>query len=322
MGVMTIGTRGSALALWQANYVRDTLAQADGDLRVDLQVIHTKGDKVLKTPLYQTLDKGLFTKELQTALLAGQIDLAVHSLKDLPTDQVPGLRVSIVTPREDPADVLISKGDKPLSELPTGATVLSGSLRRQAQLLAARPDLQLAPVRGNVATRLRRMDESDAAGIVLARAGLKRLDLLGRVTERLDPTVFLPACGQGALAVEHRADDDRVATLIAPLAHGPTRRAVFAERAFLAALGGGCQIPVGAHARYDRDTGPAFTIAGMIASLDGSRCVRRALSADVADDERATALGQRLADEIRAAGGQPILDDFRRTQADNVEGNA
>ena len=332
---IVIGTRGSELARWQANHVRDALRQAHDGLEVELQIIHTTGDRVLDTPLHKMLDKGLFTKEIESALLDETVHLAVHSLKDLPTTLPPGLALAAVTQREDPADMLVGrKGDRSLlpaqpppdntgpregkkvsvpfssfSCLPTGAAVLTGSLRRAAQLLAARPDLEIRPVRGNVATRLRKLDESDAAATVLARAGLSRLGLLDRPATRLDPAVFLPACGQGALGIEIRAGDQAVAELLAPLNDATTRAAVTAERTFLADLGGGCQAPFGAYARL-ADDGVRFEIDGIIASLDGRRLLRQTLAMPAGDVGDGRPLGRALAAALRQAGCMDILDDI------------
>jgi len=306
---VVIGTRGSALAKWQANFVRRALLATRDDLRVDLEIIRTKGDAILHVALHEMLDKGLFTKEIEAALLAGRIDLAVHSLKDLPTDLPDGLALAAIPAREDPADVLVSKHAATLDDLPPGAEVLSGSLRRRAQLLHRRSDLKVLPVRGNVQTRLRKLDESGAEGMILARAGLARLGLLDRATRRLDPNDFLPACGQGALAIEIRSDDPSTADLLKPLDDAFARVSVTAERTFLAALGGGCQVPLGAHARLD-DDGSALTLTGMVASLDGRRLLRRTVSAPLAGPHGAEALGRQLADGLLADGCREILDEI------------
>ncbi|MHC4480990.1 MAG: hydroxymethylbilane synthase, partial [Planctomycetota bacterium] len=282
MRLLTIGTRGSALALWQAGFVRSALTEAHDGLRVELEVVRTRGDRIKDAPLNKVGGKGLFTKEIEQKLLSGEVDLAVHSLKDLPVDLPEGLALAAVTAREDPADVLVAAGGSGLEGLPEGAEVWTGSLRRRAQLLHRRPDLQVRPVRGNVETRLRKFDESGADAIVFARAGLARLGLLGRVTERLDPASFLPACGQGALAVEVRADDGRTARLCRALDDLDCRIATMAERAFLRELGGGCQVPIGAFARREASS-PSFLLTGMVAGLDGARLLRGTLSIPAAD---------------------------------------
>jgi len=302
MSRIVIGTRGSPLAAWQADFVRTALLAEHEGLEVDVQVIRTRGDQAVQAPLHAMEGKGLFTKEIENALLAGTIDLAVHSLKDLPTDLPDGLDLAAVAAREDPADVLVCGEGLTLATLPQGAEVLTGSLRRRAQLMHLRRDLKVSPVRGNVQTRLRKLDESDAEAMVLARAGLSRLGLLDRATERLDPAEFLPACGQGALGIETRGDDASLRELLAPLDDAASRSAVGAERAFLAALGGGCQVPMGAYARIAGD-GAALTITGMVADIDGSRLLRRTVEASFDGVAAAESLGRRLADRLRADGG-------------------
>ena len=318
MSEIVIGTRGSSLALWQANHVRRVLEDLHAGLTVRLEIIHTKGDKILEVALHRMLDKGLFTKEIQNALLDGSVDLAVHSLKDLPTQAVPGLSVAAIPPREDPADALIGKDGGGLDAVPQGAEVLTGSLRRRAQLLHRRGDLTVSTVRGNVETRLRKLDESDARAIVLARAGLVRLGLADRITARLDPAEFLPACGQGALAIEARAEDASVQELLQPLDDAAARAAVTAERAVLAALEGGCQVPVGAYAEAD---GGTLNLIGMVANLDGTRLLRATRTAPLADDAAAEALGQSVADELRRQGCQDILDEVARHLQNESESN-
>jgi len=290
--------------MWQANHVRDALRALHPELELRLEVIKTKGDKVLHTALHQMLDKGLFTKEIQAALLAGTVDLAVHSLKDLPTEPIDGLALAAVAMREDPADAMVTKGAASLAALVEGAKVFTGSLRRRAQLLHAREDLQILPIRGNVGTRLRKFDESDADAIVFARAGLVRLGLADRIAQRLDPAEFLPACGQGALGIEIRRDDRRVAERVGLLDDAPTRAAVTAERAFLAELGGGCQVPVGAHARMGPDD-RTLTVTGMVADLEGRRLLCHTISGPIQPADR---LGRRLAEGVLAEGAREILE--------------
>lgn len=308
MSGILIGTRGSPLAIWQANYVRDAILAANEQLQVELKVIKTSGDKLLEPGSSAMLDKGLFTKEIERELLDGSIALAVHSLKDLPTELPDGLVMGAITVRQDPADALICKTAEGLDAMHPGAKILTGSLRRGSQLLHRRPDLVVEPVRGNVQTRLRKLDESDAEAMILARAGLVRMGLDGRITERLDPVEFLPACGQGALAIEIRQDDSQMRDVLAPLNDPRTQLAVAAERAFLASLGGGCQVPVGAYARFD---GPddALMITGMIASVDGKRYLRETISAAVADVAAAEALGQSLGQTLCEQGGKKIVEE-------------
>lgn len=309
MNKIMIGTRGSALALWQANHIQDALRASRNDLDVCQKIIKTKGDVVLDAPLHVMLEKGLFTRQIEEALLTGEIDLAVHSLKDLPTELPDGLTVAAITTRQDPADVLVSKNGQTLKTLGDGAKVLTGSLRRRAQLLHCRPDLQISSIRGNVGTRLQKLADSDAQATVLAHAGLLRLDFGDQVTERLDPTQFVPACGQGALAIEIRDDNPAVQELLNFLDDLEARRAVTAERAFLARLEGGCQVPIGAYATETPDH-KTITITGMVASLDGSKLMRKTIAADVSTIEEARKLGQRLAEELRSEGAQEILDEI------------
>ncbi len=306
MKPVVIGTRGSPLAMWQANFVRDAILQLDTSLTVELKVIKTSGDQALLAPGRAGLDKGMFTTEIENELLAGSISLAVHSLKDLPTDIPSGLSITAIAAREDPADAVIAKSKLPLAQLPPGAAVLTGSLRRTSQLLARRSDLIVQPVRGNVQTRLGKLADSDAEAIVLACAGLIRAGLADRITERLDPTQFLPACGQGALALEIRSDNDAMRELLSPLDDMPTRLAVSAERAMLAGLGGGCQVPVGAFGRFagDADT---MTLTGMVASLDGAQVLRATVTGAVTNEAGAVGLGDELCQQLRDQGCGRIL---------------
>lgn len=307
---LLIGTRGSPLALWQANHVRDALTARHRGLSVELKIIRTLGDKALAEPLYASPGKGLFTGEIEGELLAGSITMAVHSLKDLPTDTPAGLCIAAILRREDPADALISKAG-PLDAIPAGSKVFTGSLRRQGQLLALRPDLDVLPIRGNVQTRLRKLDESDAAGMILARAGLLRQGLDDRITERFDPVEFLPAAAQGALAVEIRADDDPTRDLLAPLDDAPSRLAVTAERAYLARMGGGCRAPAGAYGRFDGDD-DSLTLTAMVCDLRGRMRLRDTIIAPVADDATAAAAGAALGRRMLQRGGAAILAEATR----------
>ena len=308
MSRLVIGTRGSALALWQAEHIRSELEARHPGLDIRLEIIRTKGDKILDAALSKIGDKGLFTKEIENALLDKTVDLAVHSLKDLPTEIHESLTIAAVPNREDPADVLIAKGDLKLENLSSGAKILTGSLRRQAQLLHRRSDLEVQDIRGNVQTRLKKFDASDAQGIIFAGAGLVRLGLGGRIAERLEPAEFLPACGQGALAVEIRKDDKRLAELVEPLDDPKSRATTTAERAFLAVLGGGCQVPAGAQAQISSE--PAvMTITAIVANLDGSRLLRDSISAPFGGLDSAVALGQKVAERLQAQGCQEILDE-------------
>jgi hydroxymethylbilane synthase len=302
--------------MWQADHVRRALLEAHPTLKVEIEVVRTTGDDLTEPPLPRIGGAGVFTKEIENALLKRRVDLAVHSLKDLPTRLAAGLRLAAVLEREDPADALVAREGRTLAQLPAGATLLTGSPRRKAQALHRRPDLKIAPIRGNVRTRLNKFDQSDASAMLLACAGLLRLNLSDRIAERLDPAEFLPACGQGALAVEVRADDARAAELCGALDHLPTRLATTAERAFLAVLGGGCRAPVGAYGRPTAE-GEKFILTGMVASPDGSRLVRRTIEGDAADEAGAIALGGRLADQFRAEGAAKIL---REAAAESLAG--
>ncbi|NQU77039.1 MAG: hydroxymethylbilane synthase, partial [Planctomycetes bacterium] len=299
----------SALALWQANYVRDALRKAHPHLDVQLRSIRTTGDENVESPGANSPLQGMFTKQIQQALLEGIVDLAVHSLKDLPIEMVDGLAMPAVTVRADPADALVSKANLRFEELTAGAKVLAGSPRRRALVLHLRGDLTVMGVRGNVGTRLAKLDAGDADCIVLAKAGLERLGLAGRITQRLDPTVFVPACGQAALALEVRAGDRRAGDLAVVLDHLPTRRVVTAERAFLAALGGGCQLPAGAYARSD-DGGVTLTVVAVVADVDGSRLVRHSVQSSAGEEVEPEELGRRLAREMCEMGGREIIEGF------------
>lgn len=315
MNPLAIGTRGSALALWQAHHVRSALLARWDGLEVTLEIIRTPGDQPGDTPLYQMPDTGLFTRRIEQALMDGRVDLAVHSLKDLPTDMPAGLEIAAVSAREDPADALVAKDGLTLAGLPEGATVLTGSLRRRAQLLHRRPDLRVAPIRGNVPTRLRKLAESEAAATVMARAGLVRLGLEAQITERLDPAEFLPACGQGALAMQVRRDDGGARERVAPLNDPHARDAVSAERAFLADLQGGCQVPLGAYAEVT-DGGASLRMIGMVSSLDGVRLLRSAGTVPLDAPDAPQRLGRQLANELRQAGAREILDEIAQARAE------
>ena len=302
---MIIGTRSSKLALWQAEYIADCLQKQYPDLVVDLKHIATTGDKILDTPLAKIGGKGLFTKELEMEMLAGDIDIAVHSLKDMPTQIPEGLTLAVITERFDPGDCLVSNAYGSLAELPQGARVGTSSLRRKAQLLHARPDLTILDLRGNVNTRLRKLDDGEYDAIILAAAGLKRLGFGTRIRETIDPALCLPAVGQGALAIEARADDEEILGLIKFLQDDATRQSAAAERAFLAAVEGGCQVPVGVYARKQENG--SLQVTAVIASVDGKTLLRDELIGDAA---AADELGQKLAKKLLAAGGLAIMQDI------------
>lgn len=301
---LVIGTRGSKLALWQAEWVQARLRQLEPGLSVSLKRIKTTGDKILDTPLATIGGKGLFIKEIEDALLHGEIDLAVHSMKDVPTYLPEGLEILAIPEREDPRDVLISRGGVPLSRLEAGARIGTSSLRRQAQLLHVRPDLDIRILRGNVDTRLRKLDAGEYDGIILAAAGLRRLGWSDRVTEVLPAEVCLPAIGQGAIGLEARADDRFVRDVTTRLDHRPTRMAVTAERALLERLEGGCQVPIAAHATISGET---LTMSALVAGVNGRRLVRDSIQGSVSEAQR---LGVRLAERLLERGAAEILREI------------
>lgn len=302
---MIIGTRSSKLALWQAEYIADCLQKQYPDLVVELKHIATTGDKILDTPLAKIGGKGLFTKELETEMLAGDIDIAVHSLKDMPTQIPEGLTLAVITERFDPGDCLVSNVYASLAELPQGARVGTSSLRRKAQLLHVRPDLTILDLRGNVNTRLRKLDDGEYDAIILAAAGLKRLGFGDRIKETIDPALCLPAVGQGALAIEARADDAETLELIKFLQDDATRQSAAAERAFLAAVEGGCQVPVGVYAR--KQASGSLQVTAVIASVDGKTLLRDEIIGDAIEADE---LGRKLAKKLLAAGGLAIMQDI------------
>jgi hydroxymethylbilane synthase len=304
---IVVGTRGSALALWQAEHVIVRLRAAMPKLEVEVKIIRTQGDLVRDRALSQVGGKGLFVTEIENALLGGEIDLAVHSLKDMPTEQPRGLILGAILKRANPCDALVARdGRGTLADLPVGARVGTSSLRRRAQLLAARPDLQVVDLRGNVDTRLRKLREGQYDAIVLAVAGLERLGHPDAISQELPIDLMLPAVGQGALCVEVRAGDAATQSLVSSLDHLPTRRAAEAERAFLQRLEGGCQVPIGAFAQVD---GSQLYLLGLVAALDGSRLVRDEIRGPAAN---AAQLGADLAGRLLEAGGQAILKGISR----------
>ena len=308
--IVRIGTRVSELALRQARMVQAALEQRG--IASELVTYRTVGDKRLDEPLSAIGAKGLFTKELEHDLLKGKTQMAVHSLKDLPTDSPDGLVVAAVLAREDPRDALVVNGRilaQSLDDLPRGSRVGTSSLRRRAQLLATRPDLEVAELRGNVPTRLKKIDEGRVHAAILAAAGLHRLGARQHITCYLDVPAWLPAAGQGAIAVQVRTDDAWIRAIATVMNDAPTMRAVVAERAFLAALEGGCQVPIGALAIPGADG--AGVLHGMIASIDGARVVRGQMALDPDDP---ALCGIRLANELRGMGASEILEGFRRAE--------
>ena len=304
-----IGTRGSRLALWQANWVKTALEARHTSLYADLVIIKTTGDKILDAPLAKVGGKGLFVKEIEASLLDGRIDLAVHSMKDMPAAIPAGLCIGAVPERETPVDVLISKNGIPLAELKTGARVGTGSLRRAAQLKHVRPDIVIVPLRGNLETRLRKLETENLDAIVLAAAGIKRLGFEDRVSEYLNESVMLPAVGQGALCIEIREDDPEIKECVGALDHKETRVTVLGERAFLNRLEGSCQIPV---AGFGRHIGNNYVLQGLVADIEGDTVIRDSLSGDMAESEK---IGVMLADRLLAKGAKEILD-FLKANAD------
>jgi len=299
-----IGTRGSKLALWQAQWVKSSLLALHPQLSVELRIIKTTGDKIPDAPLSEIPDNAFFTREIENHLLDKSIDLAVHSLKDLPTDFPPGLCLAAVTARLDPADVLISKNNLTLEQLPKNAVILTGSPRRRAQLLHHCPDLRITDIRGNVPTRIRKLDQSNAHALIMAAAGLIRLDLQNRITQRLDPADFLPAPGQGALALEIRSNDTITAELLASLNDPDSRCATAAERAVLAYLRVGCQVPIGVYARIkDRE----LSLRAQISDTGGQNQLTAYAAGPTESPEH---LGRQAAQQLLDQGGQKILDNI------------
>ncbi|HEY3302107.1 MAG TPA: hydroxymethylbilane synthase [Candidatus Binatia bacterium] len=301
MNVIRIGTRGSALALAQTEWVKRKLEERYPELGIEVVTIKTSGDRFLTAPIVAIPGKGIFVKEIEEALLKKAIDLAVHSMKDLPTEMTPGLAIAAIPEREDARDVLVSSARRPLKDLPAGAKLGTGSLRRRAQILHCRPDLSVEPIRGNVDTRLRKMDAGEVDGLVMAAAGLKRLGLEKRVTEYLDEGICLGAVAQGALGLEIRGGDRRATSFLEFLRHAPTMLEVAAERAFLMRLGGGCQLPVGARAwaKYDK-----MRLKGVIADPDGRKLFKDETEGPA---EQAEHLGRTLAERLLTMGADKIL---------------
>jgi hydroxymethylbilane synthase len=297
--ILRLGTRGSPLALAQAHMVRQALAAAHGfdPEQIAIEVIRTSGDRIQDRPLAEVGGKGLFTKEIEEALAAGTIDLAVHSSKDMPTVLPPGLVLSAFMEREDPRDVFISRKAKSIADLPRGATVGTASLRRQAMVKRKRPDLMIVPLRGNVETRLRKLDKGVADATLLALAGLKRLGLADAATAVLDVNEFLPAVGQGAIGIETRADDSRTCELVSAINHADTFSALAAERAFLAVLDGSCRTPIGGHATI---SGGRLRFRGMVVKPDGSEAFEATREGDVRDAEK---LGADAGAELKGRAG-------------------
>ncbi|WP_294558432.1 hydroxymethylbilane synthase [uncultured Mailhella sp.] len=310
MKKVIIATRGSQLALWQAEHVRQRLMAQYAGLEVELLVLRTKGDIILDVPLAKVGGKGLFVKEIEDALLSGAADIAVHSMKDVPMVLPEGLTLGAVPEREVCNDLFLSEKYASLSDLPSGAVLGTSSLRRQAQVLAMRPDITVSMLRGNVETRLRKMKEGQYDAIILARAGVKRLGLGATFQQDLTPPDFLPAVGQGALGVEMREDRQDVRELLAFLEHEPTRLCVMAERAFLRRLDGGCQVPIAAHAVLE---GGRLSLEALVAGVDGRTVIRGSLDCD-ATGEEAERTGCALAEDMLGRGAADILAELYEGQ--------
>ena len=300
--LIKIGTRASLLAVTQSTWVKNQIEHQYPDTRVELIKITTKGDKILDVPLAKVGGKGLFVKEIEDALLDERVDLAVHSMKDVPTDLPDGLHVAIIPAREIPQDAFISVNYSSLDDLPAGAVIGTSSLRRKAQLARMRPDLNIRDLRGNLDTRLRKLDKDEYDAIILAGAGLNRLGLQERITTLFDPEQMLPAIGQGALGIELRAADNELLAGMQFLHDPATAIAVAAERAFLLRLDGACQVPIVALATIDRNM---VTLRGLIADVDGQQILKEQLSGSV---DRTEEIGETLADTLLTAGGKTILD--------------
>lgn len=305
MSPLRIATRESPLALWQAEHVQARLRAAHPGLEVSLVPMTTTGDQLLSGPLSQSGGKGLFVKELEAALLEGRADLAVHSMKDVPAQQPAGLAVVAYLEGEDPRDAFVSNHHASLASLPPGARLGTASLRRQVQARRLRPDLQIEVLRGNVGTRLRKLDEGRHDAILLACAGLMRLGLEARIRERLDPEQFVPAIGQGIVGIECRADDARTRALLAPLHDAASALRLAAERSFNARLGGACQAPIAGHATRLADG--RLRLVGLVGTPDGSHLLREEIIGAPAE---ASAMGESLADRLLAAGAREILQDL------------
>ncbi len=317
---VVIGTRGSKLALWQAEWVRSEILKLSPGLRVELKRIKTTGDKILDVPLAKVGGKGLFVKEIEEALLAGDADLAVHSMKDVPTDFPEGLHLAVICKREDPRDAFMSRirnsqfEIQNFSALPGGATVGTSSLRRACQLLSIRPDLKISQLRGNLDTRLRKLDEGQFDAIILAAAGMKRLGWANRITEIISTEISLPAIGQGAIGIECRERDEFMNDLISPLNHRETSVCVKAERAFLRKLEGGCQVPIAAYAQLSETR---LIMDGLVGSVTGDRIIRGHIEGELDDAE---SLGVSLAGDILSRGAKEILDEVYGKCAPSING--
>lgn len=314
MPTLRLVTRKSPLALWQAEFVQNRLQALHPGLEIRLSGVHTTGDKILDAPLAKVGGKGLFIKELEQRLIEGEADIAVHSMKDVTIELPPELVLPVILEREDPRDVFISEHHESLDALPQGARVGTSSLRRQCQLKAHRPDLEVRDLRGNVGTRLNRLERGEFDAIILAAAGVKRLNLQDRIKAYLDLGAMLPAIGQGALGIECRMSDEQVLKLIEPLDHSATHLCVAAERALNRRLYGGCQVPIAAHAELIRGE---LTLRALVGRIDGTKIIRGALSGP---PEQAEQLGVALAEDLLKRGAGTILEELMRGGGNSISG--
>jgi hydroxymethylbilane synthase len=309
---LVIGTRGSKLALWQSEYIKRLVEEITG-LPVSLKIIKTTGDKILDVPLAKVGGKGLFTKEIEVELASGVVDLAVHSMKDVPTELPPGLAICATPKRVDPRDVIVSGAGYDLDSLPDGARLGTSSLRRRSQVVALRPDLEVVDVRGNLDTRMRKAEDGEVDAVILAAAGITRMGWADRITHYIDPDQMVSAVGQGAIGVEIREDDAMMQGVCDRISDEPTMTCVTAERVVMRMLEGGCQVPIGAYARADG--GDVLVMDAFVGSVDGQRIVRHALEGRASDP---VALGEAMVEVLRESGADEILAEIRG--ADDVDG--
>lgn len=308
-----IGTRGSKLALWQANWVKSVLQEKFPQYTVALTIIKTQGDKILDVPLAKVGGKGLFVKEIEHALLTRQVDIAIHSMKDMPAEIPDGLCIGAIPERENPFDVFISKTGLGYKELDRGSIIGTSSLRRGAQLRHARPGFVIQPLRGNLDTRLKKLENENLDAIVLAAAGVRRLNLEHKITEYLDPDIILPAIGQGALCIEIRKDDAKIGPLVESMDHTATRTVVKGERAFLRRLEGGCQVPIAGHGKINKEE---LILTGLVAEIDGTRIIKGEKSGPL---DSAEAVGIELAEELLDNGADEILQKLKSIEIEGYE---
>lgn len=303
--IIKIGTRGSKLALWQANWVKSAINAKYPNVSIKIKIIKTKGDKILDVPLAMVGGKGLFVKEIEEALLNGDVDLAVHSMKDMPAEIPNGLCIGAIPEREDPRDIFISKNGILFSNLRDGAKIGTSSLRRSVQLKCARYGINIVPLRGNLDTRINKLQTEDMDAIIVAAAGVKRLGFESKITEYLNDDAMLPAVGQGALCIEIRQNDREIQPIINALNHHQTRTVVLGERAFLNRLEGNCQIPIAAHGKIKNNE---FILTGLVASIDGTKIIKETLSGNLENSE---IVGKKLADVLISKGALKILESIK-----------